>query len=353
MSALAWRVLGWFILVAVGNLGVLGVVYMVAQKPLSFPWHETVANIAAYAQQLFSPTLLFFTAVLGIVTSLYPGSRAKDAAVEEDTEHAERLIARAVQLSLAIVLSFAVVVTIDDPAQIANVLFAILLSFIAFALAESVAPPQRLSLEQEYRRARELSDRASRWASGALGAGWRQAPTRGFVWIIVALLAIPVLVPFFLAVGITAILAGAEIALDPRTLWAYALSMIGALPFTLAWLTATDKADSPRSRLWRSIFLHLLALAMVVLLSLVYFLGGGPLWWVGLAVIGSGALAVALAYAPRPAILVEARRRVERRVTLPSLTRQEKAAAAAERTWLASVPPRRNPVSEALRRLLH
>lgn len=354
VSFLAQRVLAWFALSVVGNLGLIVIAFVLSQPPFALPWDEIIANIATAAAPLYSPTLLFFTAILGVLSSLFPAARARGRvpdSVEEDAEQAERLIARVVQLALTFVLSVAAVVILDDASQVAYVLFATLLGFITFALAERIAPPPTMTPEERFQKAQEYLDRIAGWADDELGQGWRDASTRGAWATLVALLIAPIAFPLAVVAIVTWILFGPEIAFAPMTLIVYAVSMFGTLTLVLSWLASADKADPPRSRLWRGIFLHILSGAAIATLSLPYLLEGNNIWWVGFAVLGSGALALMLLYLPGPEWWHECRLRLQRRLTSPQLRRAEKFRDDAKKTWEASVPSREPWIQRLVQRL--
>lgn len=255
------RVLAWFVLAATGNITVLSLSFIAWQSPLHIPFDESLAFWHALADPMYAPSLLFFTSVLSMLSTLGGDRRSTE-------EEGNRLVARAVQVALTLVLSFATVMVVVDPMAIANVLFAILLGFTVYVLAEQIAPPRLLSTEAVYHQAEAARARRNEWASESLEQQWRHDVTQR-VWPTIAVfLLAPVVVMTGLGTSIAWRLWGPEWALAPKTVFTFALCSLGAVCLVGSWYSAADKTDSPSARAWRS--------GMAILISL---FASGPLAW--------------------------------------------------------------------------
>lgn len=241
------RTSAWFILALTGNIAVIGFAFIMSASPVSIPFVQTLQFISPFVLPMYAPELLLFTSLLSALVGLRVSND------DADGREAARLIAWAVRVALAFVLSFAVVVVVVDPHRLASVLFAALLGFVTFVLAERLAPPEPQTAKQRYRRARDTVELRESRATAALGQGWRAAPRR-HVWVRFALFALtPVLVHTALGLWIsTSIRNSSAFVFTPGWIAVCAFTSYGTVILTFAWVTAADKAESPQARRWVS-----------------------------------------------------------------------------------------------------
>lgn len=239
------RTTGWFSLAAAGNVAILGVVFILNTPPASIPASESLALLASVAEPMYSPELLLFTSIPGLLSGL-----RVNGASDSERDEAVRLIAWAVRVAFTFVLMFAVVNVVVTPEKLGTVLFALLLAFVTFVLAERLDPPVPPPIEQRFRKAdQDLALREFR-ANEALGVGWHKNTTR-WAWAIVALFAVsPAVLQTVVGAVIASVLWGPEFGLSAEWLIVPAVTAYGSVILTFAWLATADKAESGQARVW-------------------------------------------------------------------------------------------------------
>lgn len=296
------RTSAWFILAFAGNIAVIGFAFIMSASPVSIPFIQTLQFISPFVLPMYAPELLLFTSLLSALVGLRVSNE------DADGREAARLIAWAVRVALAFVLSFAVVVVVVDPHRLASVLFAALLGFVTFVLAERLAPPEPQTAKQRYRRARDAVALRESRANAALGQGWRDGP-RKHVWSrFICFILTPVVVQTALGVWISAgIWNSSAFVFRPGWIAVCAFTAYGTLLLTFAWATAADKAESPQVRLWVSgAFTIVGAAASVAFASIFFFTvpNAAGLGWMILTISAVHALVLWSPIAPlRPRVL--------------------------------------------------
>ncbi|WP_143740695.1 hypothetical protein [Microbacterium sp. SZ1] len=231
---------------ATGNLTIVLAAVMASTPPVSLPIATVFEFLFPFVSGLFSPELLIFTTLISVLSGL--GLTRENTG---ELREAARLIAWAVRVALALVLSFVVVVVVVDPHVLPEVLFALLLGFVTFVLAERLDPPAALSAEAESdQRVRDLRSRQL-WARSALGARWTPVSARRAWWGFAALATAPVAVQALLGVVLAIAVKGGAFGLSPHWWPVPLLAGYGSIIYSLAWLSTADKAESPQARAWR------------------------------------------------------------------------------------------------------
>ncbi|UJP09386.1 hypothetical protein L2X99_13240 [Microbacterium sp. KUDC0406] len=331
-TSLFRRSSAWFILVGTGNLAILFLVLATWLSPLGIPVPDSVTFLHAFVGPMYTPTLLFFTSALSLLAALNKSGRSEDG-----DDDANRLIARAVQFALTIVLSFAIVMVAAEPISIAQVLFALLLGFVTYVLAERIAPPVVPSAEATFRKAQSNHARRVALANASLGSDWRHNLMRR-VWPMVTLFAIaPVALLTVLGVLISSVMWSAELALSATSISLFATSSYGAAILAVAWLATADKTESPSSRAWRGGTFIVMGLFTSGALATVFFFAGESAQVLGWLIIVVTALQAAALWVPVPWVGAKVLKRVSVTITDRSLTKVEKALADARSEWVADL----------------
>lgn len=241
------RSLTWFFLAALGNLAVILFVSIASLSPVSIPASDAWEFLGRFAEPMYAPELLIFTSLVSVLSGL------RIARDDSEGKEAARLIAWAVRVALAFILSFAVVIIAVAPENLSTVLFAVLLGFVTFVLAERLAPPAKISTEERFQDAEKDLRMRSSWATDALGQRWRD-DARGPIWPLVALL---FAVPAIVQSAISSILAwwiwDSSIALSGEWIFLSLVTSYGSVILTFAWLSTADKAESTQVRSWLGI----------------------------------------------------------------------------------------------------
>lgn len=349
LSPFAIRCLAWLFLAVVGNITTLAGLFALSQEPVGFEWSILLSAVGVFVLPAYSPALLFFTAVLTVLSR----NESADTLSEADRAQGSRMIAGAVRLGLMIVLSFAVVVVIIDPPILVYVMFAVLLSFIAIVRAELIAPPRDIGVDERYRRRAESLRIGEASASEALGnlvttpdtpedPRIEQSPRveTGRVGhtarVVGTWIAVVVLVPVAAMLLGGTLTWGATTALSPGFIAMSVASMTGPVVFVLAWLAAADKAESRRSRNWRRGFLSLMATGSIVAISAVFFFSGKNTVWMGIILLAASLLTELSLRTSSPGWLFRARLGVETRRTQAHLQRLRRSYCAAREEWRQS-----------------
>ncbi|WP_314648771.1 hypothetical protein [uncultured Microbacterium sp.] len=304
------------------------------------PAAEAVSDaMLAFAFPAYSPAFLFFTVILTVLER----SGQSRATATADEVHADRLIAHSIRFALMVVLSFAVLVALARPTDLALVLFAALVGFVSIIRAEVMAPPRREDPAALFRLARDRQRSAERSAVSSLGAAWRAEGTaRRVIPTLLLLLGISVVLPAAVIVTTASAIWGIDDAVTVNFVLMSVILMVGPAMLVFSWLSSADKSESRRSRGWRTAFLVFLsALGTLPIASL--FLSSGPAWaWVGWVILGDAAVVALCLWTPIVPGLARARRRVERLCTQKRLGKLAGHAAAARMRWEAErVPPPR------------
>lgn len=343
------RIIAWLLIPVLGNAGILGFAYVYSTPPFNTPFEETLAFLHELAAPVYAPTLLFFTAVLGVLSALQTRSRAQ-AEADDESDEANRLIARAVQLALSVVLSFAAVVAIVDIASLRLVLFAVLLSFVTFVLADRIAPPRTISAEVRYQRATAALTRQQEWAERALGPSWNQEPFARIRPLALTAALTPVLLTSAAGFFIARAFAGVEFALSTQAIVVHVILAYGALLLLGAWYVMADKAESPQARAWQGGGLIAVALLVAAALSSIFFSAEAAAHPYGWLVLAATALQAVFLWAPRRWIWRRWLDRVSARITEKHLRRTRDALTSARAQWEAEQPSA-GPLKRAVRGL--
>lgn len=260
------RSASWFVLAVAGNLVILCAVVNIDTPPLNIPLTESLQAIATFAAPMYAPELLIFTSIPAFLSGLRTVGRSGS-----ERDEAVRLIAWAVRVALTFVLMFAGAVVAVKPQMLATVLFAALLAFITFVLAERLDPPVPASVETRLLNAdRDLAIREAR-AVEALGRNWHEDTTRWW-WVIVGLfLLAPVAVQTAAGVSAAVLLWGPEFGLSGGWIVVPLMTSFGSVILTFAWLMTADKADSAQARAWRGWAFAALAGIASVVFAAVFF----------------------------------------------------------------------------------
>ncbi|MFB7249276.1 hypothetical protein [Microbacterium sp. NPDC056234] len=293
MPSILIRTTSWFVLAAAGNVAIIGIIFILNTTPISVPASASLEVVASFALPMYSPELLIFTSIPGLLSAL-----RVNGASDSERDEAVRLIAWAVRVALTFVLAFAVVVVVAAPDQLATVLFAALLGFITFVLAERLDPPIPAPIEQRYLKADQDLAVREIWANEALGQRWHQNTTR-WPWLIVAAFIIaPVILQTALGVAIGSMLWGADFGLSAKWAVVPAVTAYGSIILTFAWLSTADKADSPQARAWRGRAFSVLAVLTSVAFASAFLFSGTDSVLVGVLILGITALQSAALWAP-------------------------------------------------------
>ncbi|WP_194763049.1 hypothetical protein [Microbacterium sp. UFMG61] len=279
------RSTSWFFLAGAGNIAILFAVFIIGMPPLSGPYAESLQVISTFAMPMYAPELLIFTSI----PALLSGLRA-DGASGSERDEAVRLIAWAVRVALTFVLMFAVPVVAVTPEMLSTVLFAVLLAFVTFVLAERLDPPVPASIEMRIMKAdRDLALRESR-ATEALGRNWHEDTTRWW-WAIIALFILaPVAVQTIAGTVVAVFLWGPQFALSGEWIVVPLLTSYGSVILTFAWLSTADKTDSPQARAWRGTAFAALAGIASVIFAAVFFVARGDSAPIGMVILTTTAL---------------------------------------------------------------
>lgn len=328
------RSAAWFILAATGNLS-LGVLTFVAwASPLGLDPSDSLNFLGEYARPLYAPTLLIFTALLGIVMAVYSRS-SPTVDSEGEGEDAGRLIARAVQFALIFVLSFAGVIVATTPQSIGIILFACLLGFVTFVMAERLTPPRALTLKENERKlAAELTQSQAR-VDIALGPGWSQRIARRPRITVACALVVPVLVQVLATLIAAAVIWGTAFAFSPEGLFMFLISGIGQPLLTFAWYSMSDKAESPQARGWRGGALICFAVASSASVSSVFILAGPSVGIIGGLIVAVTALNALALWGPFAWPVRTLLRRVQASVSDRHITHAKVRHERARALWLA------------------
>lgn len=339
LRAFAWRCIAWVILAAVGNVVVLTVPLTLRMAGLEPAAEAAFDAILTFALPAYSPAFLFFTVIL----TLLDRSGQPRATATFDEVHADRLIAHSIRFALMVVLSFAVLVALARPQDLALVLFAALVAFVSIIRAEVMAPPRQEDPSVLFRVARDRQRSAERSAARSLGAAWRsQGTARRIMPTLLLLLGISVVLPAAVVVTTAAVIWGIDDAVTVNFVIMSGILMVGPAVLVFSWFSSADKSESRRSRGWRMAFLVFFsALGTLSMASL--FLSSGPAWaWVGWVILADAAVVALCLWTPIVPGLARARRRVERLCTQKRLEKFADHAAAARTRWEAErVPPPR------------
>lgn len=339
LRAFALRCVAWVVLAAVGNAVVLSIPLTLRMAGLE-PAAEAVSDaMLAFALPAYSPAFLFFTVIL---TVLERSGQSRTMATADEV-HADRLIAHSIRFALMAVLSFAVLVAVARPTDLALVLFAALVGFVSIIRAEVMAPPRREDPAALFRVARDRQRAAERSAVSSLGAAWRsQGIARRIMPTVLLLLGISVVLPAAVIVTTASVIWGIDDAVTANFVIMSLILMVGPAVLVLSWFSSADKSESRRSRGWRMAFLVFLsALGTLVMASL--FLSSGPAWaWVGWVILADAAVVTLWLWTPIVPGLARVRRRVERLCTQKRLEKLAAHTTAARMRWEAErVPPPR------------
>lgn len=336
-SNLGQRTAAWLFLAALGNLVVLAVPFALALSPIGVRWGDFVTAVSPFVLPVYSPALLFFSLILTVLER----TERSGAVDPGDEVEARYLIGNSIRISLVIVLSFGVLAVLLQPTAVALVLSAALVSFIAIVRAELMAPPRTRKPEEVYRRALSTQRTAEHSAALALGYGWREKRAAVHTRLAVVLLfAIPIVLPSAAIVVVAAMVWDPALALTAKFIVMSVVLMFGPAVLVLAWLSAADKSDSRRARIWRVGFLVVMSLAGTVSLSSA-FLVSGPDWaWLGIVVLASAAVTALALWSPRPIWIRERRQRLQRKWTGARIERLARWTTEAETKWNKErVPP--------------
>ena len=268
------------------------------QSPLGAPPAESFAFLYRFVNPMFAPALLLFVSAPSLLVSL---ANRPSADNDEDSTDANRLIARAVQFALTFVLSFATVMIAVEPTSLANVLFALLLGFITFVLAETLAPPKLSSAEMRYQLAMNDVARREVWAERTFGKVKLEEGPTSRVWLVTSLAILAPVFAMTAAGTLYAALAWGHVwAFSGDTMVMMAATSFGAIALTIAWLSMADRADSPSARAWRGgtfIFYGVLA---SVAFACVFFIAGAHTQGVGWLILFVTAVQAAVLWLPVP-----------------------------------------------------
>ncbi len=321
LSPFAKRCVAWMMLPLLGNM-LTGTALLIAnQFPPTAGTANVVAAINPYVAPAYAPTLLFFTVILAIfdrndVTS------SSDA----DTRHsANRMVANTVRMMLVTILSFAIVVVLNDPTSIVHVVFAIALSFIAIVRAELIAPLRQTGTDIALKQAQDSLQLSRERAVEALGPIEMWVPARR-VWPTVAsCIAAPMLATVVAFVIGALVLWGPGYAFSGMWIILGLASAMGPTAFVLAWFSTANKAEAPTSRRLMGGYLIGVGVAGTAVLAVSYFTALKNTAWMGAVLICVGILSYALTTGKRPDWLLRKRRSVEWKITQSRLKRLEDA----------------------------
>lgn len=241
------RSLTWFFLALLGNLAVILFVYIASLSPVSIPASDAWEFLGRFVKPMYAPELLIFTSLVSVLSGL------RIARDDSEGEEAARLIAWAVRVALAFILSFAVVIIAVAPESLATVLFAVLLGFVTFVLAERLAPPAEISTEERFRDAEKDLRMRSSWAADALGQRWRD-DARGPIWPLVGFLFLaPAIVQSVLSSLLASWIWDSSVAFTGEWIFLSIVTSYGSVILSFAWLSTADKSESTQIRAWLGI----------------------------------------------------------------------------------------------------
>lgn len=285
--------MGWFLLAAAGNLTILWVVFILSTSPVSIPASESMGLLASLAEPMYAPELLLFTSIPGLLSGL-----RVNGASDSERDEAVRLIAWAVRVAFTFVLMFAVVVVWVSPQTVGTVLFALLLAFVTFVLAERLDPPVSTPIGLRHQKAnQDLAAREFR-ATQSLGRGWHQHTTR-WAWAIVAVFALsPVLLQTVLGAVIANVLWGPEVGFSPGLLAMLAMTALGPVILTFAWLAMADKAESIQARAWLGVATAALGMTASIAFASAFLFADDGSAPIGVLILAVTALQAAALWAP-------------------------------------------------------
>lgn len=319
------RTLLWFLLALLGNIAIVALSVVASTPPANLPPLAVLHFLHPFAAPMYSPELLFFTSVLGALSGL----RMAKGEADDD---AARLIAWGVRVTLAFVLSFAVVIVVVTPHRLAIVLFAVLLGYVTFVLAEHMTPPKTRTLKERLRSAQEDLAAREGWAAASLGQGWRKTTSRsGLRFALFAV--IPMVVQMGLSLWISSIIWGPSAVWSAQWIAACAMMTFGMLILTAAWLMGADKAEAPQLRAWLTVSFAALGAGASAALAIVFFTesaDAAPLGWLILGMSAVWAL-VLWNRRFRPSALID----VAVTLTARHLDRTSKHEAALRAAWEA------------------
>jgi hypothetical protein len=283
------RSLTWFLLAALGNLAVILFVSIASLSPVSIPASDSWEFLGRFAGPMYAPELLIFTSLVSVLSGL------RIAGDDSEGKEAARLIAWAVRVALAFILSFAVVIIAVAPESLATVLFAVLLGFVTFVLAERLAPPAEISTEERFHDAEKDFRMRSSWASEALGQRWRD-DARGPAWpSAVVLFVAPTIVQAVLSSVLVSWIWDSSIAFTGEWIFLSIVTSYGSALLTLAWLSTADKAESTQVRAWLGITGAAMGVATSIAFAGAFIFTNdrsAPIGWLILAVTAVHALAL-------------------------------------------------------------
>lgn len=264
--SLARRSAAWLYIAAMGNLGVVAAAFVAGISPVSIPPEAVFEFLYPFAAELYSPELLIFTSLISVLIA-FGLSREGQGEVRE----AARLIAWTVRLGLTVVLTFAVVVVVSQPASLARVLFALLLGFITFVLAERLDSPAAATPDETVQRLTKNLLARETWASASLGAGWVAKGGKGVWFRFGALVLVPIIIQAVGGVVVAAIVKGPAFGFSQYWVLVPLVTGYGMFLYSFAWLAAADKADSPQARVWRGSAFAVMGVVANVAFAYVYF----------------------------------------------------------------------------------
>jgi len=316
------RVIAWLLLVVVGNVAVGALVFVAAVSPLELPPSKSFAWLRPYVSPMYAPASLFFTSALSMLVSLRRGDGA-DKLIADEIDNGNRLIARAVQFAMTIVLSFAVVMVVTRPTDVAVALFGLLLGFVTYVLADRFAPPAVVSAKAQYRNAVADRVRRAQWAESALGTDWRRDLISRVLPAAVIFFAAPVVAMIVGGVIISSMIWGMAWGLSWSTIAVFFLISYGPIILTAGWFSAADKADSPTARGWRTAIFFVFAVGFSVAVSSVFFFSGSDAKGLSVFILTITAVQALVLWLPLPSAAHKTLRRIAATLTDRHLRRIE------------------------------